>query len=94
MAFSTELCIPDAEKPGGQSMSTTQKFTEAKLEQAIIGLLERQDYSYPRGTALERSPCDVLIQSDLRGFLASRYAADHSNAKKRPMNMTLEVFNA
>jgi len=41
MAFSTELCIPDAEKPGGQSMNMTQKFTEAKPQQAIIGLLER-----------------------------------------------------
>ena len=76
MAFSTELCIPDAEKPGGQSMNMTQKFTEAKPQQAIIGLLERQDYPYTRGTALERSPCDALILSDLREFLASRYAAD------------------
>lgn len=50
-------------------MSKSQKFTEAKLEQAIIGLLERQDYPYTRGTALERSPCDVLIRSDLREFL-------------------------
>ena len=48
MAFSTELCIPDAEKPGGQSMNMTQKFTEVNPQQAIIGLLERQDYlKYP-----------------------------------------------
>ena len=40
-----------------------QKFTEAKLEQAIIELLERQDYPYTRGTDLERSPSDVLIRS-------------------------------
>ena len=69
MAFSTELCIPDAEKPGGQPMTTSQKFTEAKLEQAIIELLEGQDYPYTRGTDLERSPSDVLIRSDLREFL-------------------------
>ena len=75
-------------------MTTSQKFTEAKLEQAIIELLERQDYPYTRGTDLERSPSDVLIRSDLREFLASRYAADHSDAKKLPMNTTLEVFNA
>ena len=57
-------------------MTTSQKFTEAKLEQAIIELLEGQDYPYTRGTDLERSPSDVLIRSDLREFLASRYAAD------------------
>ena len=59
-------------------MDETQKFTEAKLEQAIIKLLERQDHPYTRGTDLERSPSDVLIQSDLREFLATRYAADQS----------------
>ena len=57
-------------------MTTSQKFTEAKLEQAIIELRQRQDYPYRRGTDLERWPSDVLIRSDLRKFLASRYAAD------------------
>jgi type I restriction enzyme R subunit len=57
-------------------MTTSQTYTEAKLEQAIIELLERQDYPYTRGTDLERSPDEVLIRSDLREFLASRYAAD------------------
>ena len=57
-------------------MAKNQKFTEAKLEQATIELLERQDYPYTRGTDLERSPSDVLIRSDLREFLALRYAAD------------------
>ena len=75
-------------------MTTSQKFTEAKLEQAIIELLEGQDYLYTRGTALERSPCDVLIRSDLRGFLASRHAAEHFSSEKLPMNMTLEIINA
>ena len=59
-------------------MSNTQKFTEAKLEQAIIELLEHQDYPYTRGTDVKRSPSDVLIRSDLREFLGSRYAADQS----------------
>ena len=75
-------------------MTTSQKFTEAKLEQAIIELLEGQDYPYTRGTDLERSPCDVLIRSDLRGFLASRHAAEHFSSEKLPMNMTLEIINA
>ena len=43
-------------------MTTSQKFTEAKLEQAIIELLERQNYPYTRGNVLERSPSDVLIR--------------------------------
>ena len=76
MDFPTSLRIPDAEKPGGQSMNMTQKFTEAKPGWAIIELLERQDYPYTRGTDVKRSPSDVLIRSDLREFLASRYAAD------------------
>ena len=57
---------------------TTQKFTEAKLEEAIIQLLGDQGYPYTRGTDLEREPSDVLIRSDLREFLGSRYAADQS----------------
>ena len=43
MAFSTELCIPDAEKPGGQSMNMTQKFTEAKPQPAWCGFFARTD---------------------------------------------------
>ena len=57
-------------------MSNTQKFTEAKLEESIIQFLEDQGYPYTRGTDLDREPGDVLIRSDLREFLASRYAAD------------------
>jgi len=53
------------------------KFTEEKLEQAIITLLEDQGYPYCPGDALERSPSEVLIKDDLRAFLSERYAADH-----------------
>ena len=52
------------------------KFTEAKLEEAIIQLLEDQGYPYTRGTALDREPNDVLVRSDLQEFLSKRYAAD------------------
>ena len=58
-------------------MSSTQKFTEAKLEEAIIKLLDSQGYPYMRGPDLDREPNDVLIRSDLQEFLASRYAADN-----------------
>lgn len=52
------------------------KFTEAKLEQAIIELLASEGYPHTLGVALERNPDDVLIKSDLRQFLATRYQAD------------------
>ena len=56
---------------------TIEKFTEVKLEEAIIQLLEGQGYPYTRGTDLERESSDVLIRSDLQEFLRKRYAADN-----------------
>ena len=53
------------------------KFTEAKLEEAIIKLLDSQGYPYMRGPDLDREPNDVLIRSDLKSFLSKRYAADN-----------------
>ncbi|PIQ34788.1 MAG: hypothetical protein COW62_00665 [Zetaproteobacteria bacterium CG17_big_fil_post_rev_8_21_14_2_50_50_13] len=50
------------------------KFTEAKLEEAIIALLEEQGYPHHRGDAFERAPGEVLIREDLRNYLAERYA--------------------
>ncbi|KPP98752.1 type I restriction endonuclease subunit R [Marinobacter sp. HL-58] len=52
------------------------KFTEDKLEQAIITLLGEQGFPYTPGPSLSRSPSDVLIRDDLRSFLACRYASD------------------
>ncbi|EON93072.1 type I site-specific deoxyribonuclease, HsdR family protein [Marinobacter lipolyticus SM19] len=52
------------------------KFTEDKLEQAIITLLGEQGFPHTPGPSLSRSPDDVLIFDDLRSFLASRYAND------------------
>lgn len=40
-------------------MVGNQKFTEAKLEQAITELLEGQDYTYTRGT----DPNDVRLKT-------------------------------
>ncbi len=50
------------------------KFTEAKLEQAIIELLGEQGYAHLNGGELQRSNTEVLIKDDLREFLAKRYA--------------------
>lgn len=52
------------------------KFTEDRLERAIIELLAAEGYSHTLGEALDRNPDDVLIKSDLRQFLATRYQAD------------------
>ena len=52
------------------------KFTEDRLEQATIELLAAEGYPHTVGEALDRNPDDVLIKSDLRQFLATRYQAD------------------
>ena len=52
------------------------KFTEDRLEQAIIELLAAEGYPHTFGEALDRNPDDVLIKSDLRQFLTTRYQAD------------------
>lgn len=49
------------------------KFTEAKLEAAIIQLLETQGYPHTHGDTLTRSPQDVLIEDDLRDYISRRY---------------------
>ncbi|QTR53089.1 type I restriction endonuclease subunit R [Thiothrix unzii] len=50
------------------------RFTEAKLEQAIITLLGEQGYPHVRGDTLTRTPQDVLLQDELRAYLQNRYA--------------------
>ena len=51
-------------------------FTEERLEHAIIELLGNEGYPHSRGDVLDRAPDDVLIKSDLRQFLTTRYQAD------------------
>lgn len=52
------------------------KFTEEKLEQAIIELLVNQGYPHINGSQINRDPSVALIQNDLYQFLQSQYAAD------------------
>ena len=49
------------------------KFTEERLEQAIIQLLGQQGYPHFSGDAITRQPEQVLIKDDLRQYLANRY---------------------
>ena len=53
------------------------KFTEEKLEQAIIALLEDQGYPHIKGESILRQPTEVLIKADLRAFLSRQYAKDN-----------------
>ena len=52
------------------------KFTEERLEQAIIELLGKEGYPHTLGEAIERASEDVLIKSDLRDFLTKRYQVE------------------
>tara|TARA_R110002049_G_scaffold273474_1_gene451227 strand:+ start:6478 stop:9732 length:3255 start_codon:yes stop_codon:yes gene_type:complete len=52
------------------------KFTEGRLEKAIIELLGKEGYPHISGESIERAPGDVLIRSDLREFLTKRYQAE------------------
>jgi type I restriction enzyme R subunit len=53
------------------------KYTEAKLEEAVIELLQKEGYTYVKGEALQRAPEEVLLQSELKNFLRQRYAQDN-----------------
>ncbi len=64
-------------KPFGDDMS---KFTEAKLEQAIIDLLGEKGYPHFLGESLDLEPGEVLIEKDLRAFLVSQYADNNITA--------------
>ncbi len=52
------------------------KFTEEKLEQAIIALLDDQGYPHHKGESITRQPNEVLIKADLHTFLSQQYASD------------------
>lgn len=52
------------------------KFDEPKLEKAIIELFKQSNYSYVKGEHLNREISDVLIKSDLKGFLFERYKSE------------------
>ena len=59
------------------------KFTEEKLELAIIQLLTEQGYPYTKGDQLVRSSGDeVLIKEDLRQYLKPYLLATYTRATK------------
>ena len=52
------------------------KFTEERLEKAIIELLSKEGYSHISGEKIERASEAVLIKSDFIKFLTERYQAE------------------
>lgn len=53
------------------------KYTEAKLEQAVIELLQKQQFKHVSGEQIERAPDQVLLKEDLSNFLKQRYASEN-----------------
>jgi type I restriction enzyme, R subunit len=50
------------------------KFTEAKLEQAVIELFEAEGYKHLTGDQIHKEISDVLIHDDLKQYLLTRYS--------------------
>ena len=50
-----------------------QKFTEAKLEQAFIELIENEGFPHYLGNTISRADDEVLIEDDLKKYLLNRY---------------------
>ena len=46
-----------------------QNFTEEKLEEAIIELLQAQNINFVEGSKIERSSGDVILYDDLQKYL-------------------------
>ncbi len=49
------------------------KFTEAKLEQAFIELIENEGYPHHLGSSISRKQEQVIIEADLKAFLQKQY---------------------
>ncbi|WP_298346489.1 HsdR family type I site-specific deoxyribonuclease [uncultured Algibacter sp.] len=55
----------------------SQKFTEAQLENVFAELLANEGYPHNLGTTLNRAEDEVLLEDDLRSFLATHYAKEN-----------------
>jgi len=53
------------------------KYTEAKLEEAVIELLIKEGFEYVKGEDILRDPEEVLLKDEIKAFLNKRYAADN-----------------
>jgi len=53
------------------------KFTEERLEKAIIEHFKKAGYPYVKGDEIERKKDDVLIKADLKEYLQKAYAKEN-----------------
>ena len=53
------------------------KFTESKLEQAFIELLDKQGYPHFKGEKLDRKKDEVLLKDDFIAYLKDRYKSEN-----------------
>jgi len=53
------------------------QFTESQLEEAIKALFLSQDFEYTHGENIHRKLDEVILENDMRAFLASQYEADN-----------------
>ncbi|ORT99075.1 Type I restriction-modification system, restriction subunit R [Anaerovibrio sp. JC8] len=52
------------------------KFNEQALENSIIELFKEENYTYLPGTDIHRDKSVVLLEDDIRQYLATRYSSD------------------
>jgi hypothetical protein len=53
------------------------KFTEARLEQAILDLLKEEGYPHHIGETISRGQSEVLIKEDLSSYLSNKYSNEN-----------------
>jgi len=71
------------------------KYTEAKLEEAVITLLQEQGFEYVKGEAIQRAAEEVLLKDELGAFLTRRYAAQQiTKAEVERIIRKLELLSA
>jgi type I restriction enzyme, R subunit len=71
------------------------KFTEERLEKAIIELLGEQGFPHHHGQTLKRDPGDALIKDDLHLFLQTKYKNDSiTETEIESVIRKLEVYPA
>ncbi len=70
------------------------KFTEEKLEHAIIELLGEVNIPHVHGRSIERDDSDVLLKEDLRTFLSEKYQKEKlTESEVNSIIRKLETFS-
>ena len=69
------------------------KFTEAKLEQAILSLLKEENYLHHPGDTISREQSEVLIKEDLSSYLSKKYSKEKiTNSEIKSIIRTLQTL--